>query len=82
MYACFILFFLVKEVRNLYRHGRHYFSQFWNWVELLIIALSGAAAAMFAYRQIETNKLTAIFKETRGQCHLRPGLEGLTYQTG
>lgn len=67
VYGLFILFFIIKEIRNLTREGKMYFSSFWNWVEMIIIILSIIGAGIFIYRLILTLELTEEFKRTNGK---------------
>lgn len=58
----FTLFFIVRELRNLFKAKMAYFLSFWNLVELGIIAMSLAAIVIYFYRLIMTNGLTEQFK--------------------
>ncbi|XP_022109894.1 polycystic kidney disease protein 1-like 2 [Acanthaster planci] len=63
MFFCFILFFIVKEVRNARRERRQYLRNFWNWTECAIIGFSVGAAIIYFYRLYITNGLLARLKE-------------------
>jgi len=72
IFAIFIIFFIVKEVRNFRLKGcRNYFIRFWTWVELLIIVLSICATVIYYYRLLETNRLLKKFKETHGNGYMK-----------
>ena len=66
VYLLFIIVFIVKEIRKLFKSGRKYFSEPWNWVELFIIALSIAAVVIYFYRWIMAEALTEIFARSGG----------------
>jgi len=71
VFILFVIFFIVREVRAILKQRRAYFTQFWNWVELLVITLSVGGAATFAYRYIKTQKLLNIFKKSGGNAYMR-----------
>jgi hypothetical protein len=52
IYLAFVVLFIVLELNKLRKsHPRkEYFKQFWNWVELAIIACSWASFSMYLYR--------------------------------
>lgn len=66
IFELFIIFFLVKEVRNFWKDRRHYFSNFWSWVDLMIFGLSIGATCVYVYRYIEVNRLLGIFEKSGG----------------
>ena len=49
-FLIFIVFFIVKEARNMYTQRKEYFKQFWNWVEICIIIFSITCVVMYFYR--------------------------------
>ncbi|XP_038068153.1 uncharacterized protein LOC119737688 [Patiria miniata] len=63
MFFCFILFFIVKEVRNARREKRQYLKNFWNWVECAIIGFSIGSAIIYFYRMYITNGILDTLKE-------------------
>ncbi|XP_055877058.1 uncharacterized protein LOC106077240 isoform X2 [Biomphalaria glabrata] len=71
VYMLFTLFFIVRELRNLFKAKMAYFLSFWNLVELGIIAMSLAAIVIYFYRLIMTNGLTEQFKETKGNGYVK-----------
>jgi polycystin 1L2 len=63
IYICFVIFFMIKEAKLLFRLRIEYFRQFWNYVELSIIAFSWAALAIYLYRLYAANNITNEFKQ-------------------
>ena len=70
LFVAFVLFFIVKEIRNLIKQKTRYFFQVWNWVEMTIIGLSIAGVAIYCYRYFETLRLVGIFAETGGNTYI------------
>ena len=50
VYLIFVSLLLISEVRDLNKKGRKYFLDFYNYIEMFIIAFSWAAFAMYLYR--------------------------------
>ncbi len=70
-YLCFILFFIIKEFRKLLRHGKKYFREPWNYIEVAIIVLSIGATVIYFYRLLVTQEKTTLFKETHGNGYMK-----------
>lgn len=71
-YMCFVVFFIVKEIRSYRLMGwRKYFKRFWTWVELLVICLSIGSIVLYFFRYLMTNKLIKRFKETNGNGYMK-----------
>ena len=71
-FVAFVLFFIIKEIRNLRLMGRRaYFKRFWTWIELCVIFVSIGAIVIYFYRYIVTNKLLKKFKETHGNGYMK-----------
>jgi len=51
-----ILFFLFAEIGKIYRQRCAYFTQFWNWMELLQIFSAVAAIVMFFFKEMYTTR--------------------------
>lgn len=70
--ACqfFVLFFLVlfvyREGKNIYREKRKYFKAFWNWVELVMILLVLSTISIYFSRMILVNSAVS-------KIHSNPG---------
>lgn len=58
LFCLCVVIFLVKEIRNIIKQKKSYFTKYWNWLEWWIIVCSIVAIAMYAYRAIMTNRLT------------------------
>ncbi|CAD5112526.1 DgyrCDS1737 [Dimorphilus gyrociliatus] len=70
-FVLFIVFFLVKEGRNLYKQRKLYFKQFWNYVEIGIIVFSISGICMYFYKLVQTNKILKKFKDTHGNGYMK-----------
>ena len=66
-----MLFFIVKEARNLYKTRLEYFKQFWNYVEIVIITMSVCAIAMYVYRLFVALELTEKFEKSNGNEYMK-----------
>lgn len=55
MLMLMILFFLFVEIGKIYRQGRNYPKQFWNWMELVQITSAVAAIVMFFFKEKYTS---------------------------
>lgn len=71
IYLIFIVIFLVKEARAIYRDRCAYFKEFWNLVELAIIFMSVSATVIYFYRLFEVNKLTERFRISHGNEYMK-----------
>lgn len=71
VFCLFILFFAVNLIRAFIKEKLAFFTGFWNLVELGIVCMSLTAIVIYFYRLIETNKLTARFKETQGLDYIK-----------
>lgn len=53
IFVMFILFFLYREVKHIYKTGiQGYLKEFWNCVEIAIILFTFAATALYVYRAL------------------------------
>lgn len=71
LFVMFIVFFLIKEGRNLYKQRKVYFTQFWNYVELAIIVFSISGICMYFYKLVQTKKIIQKFKDTHGNGYMK-----------
>lgn len=55
MLMLMILFFLFVEIGKIYRQGKKYVGQFWNWMELIQITSAVAAIVMFFFKEKYTS---------------------------
>jgi hypothetical protein len=63
VYIAIISFFALKEIRSLIKLGcRKYFTQFWIYIEWLLIIISYASLAMYMYRYYERIQLEKTLK--------------------
>ena len=49
-FLLFVVFFIVKEARNVWRQRVQYFKQFWSWIELCIIIISLCSVGIYFHR--------------------------------
>jgi hypothetical protein len=64
MFVTFTVFFILKELRNLWRLKKIYFRSFWSLVEWCLIGLSVAAIALQAYKLVAVDILLDNLKDT------------------
>ncbi|CAH1796902.1 unnamed protein product [Owenia fusiformis] len=86
-FALFVLYFIYHETKKVAKAKMEYFKQFWNWIELFIIAMSIGAIAMYFWRLKLTNDLTDSFKKHHGNSYNNFQFvayynENLTYYVG
>lgn len=62
LFVLFILFFLYKEVRKIFREGTPHFKQFWNICEVVIISSAGVGIGLYIYRLVN---FTNVLEKTR-----------------
>ena len=70
MYLIIVIVFIVKEVRKLRKARREYFREFWNWMELVVIALSVTGIVMYFYRYYVARTLTQEFEDSHGNAYM------------
>ena len=70
-FACYLVFFIFKEIRKMVRERGEYLKQIWNYNEVAIILLSIACIAVYLYRMIHAKRKTALFKETHGDAYMK-----------
>jgi polycystin 1L2 len=63
LYMFFIVFFMFCEIRGIMKMKKEYFKQFWNYIELIIIAFSWAAFSMFLYRLYASYEIFDLLKK-------------------
>lgn len=71
IYVLFVLSFIVKEIRNLWRQRKEYFKQIWNFIEISVIVLSVCGITIFFYRLVTTNALVKQFAQTHGDSYIK-----------
>nr|XP_006820685.1 PREDICTED: polycystic kidney disease protein 1-like 2-like [Saccoglossus kowalevskii] len=69
IFICYIIFFIVEEVRQIKKEKKKYFKDYWNYLEITIIILALIGISMFIYkiptRDIAVNSLHV--EETGGK---------------
>jgi polycystin 1L2 len=66
IYAVYIAWFAVKEIRTLFRDGIREYINFWPIVEWSIVVASVMGYSIYVYRVQQANDLLTFFKETSG----------------
>ncbi|XP_078664759.1 polycystin-1-like protein 2 [Branchiostoma floridae x Branchiostoma belcheri] len=67
LYIFMLVFYLYREVKELRQKKCQYFSEFWNWVEVLVALLSLCAVGLFACRMVITDRVTAYRRSNPGR---------------
>ena len=67
IYLIFIGVIMFKEVRLMMKEKWKYFLQFWNYIELVVIAFSWAALSMYLYRMYAAYKILDAFKNSNSE---------------
>ena len=57
IYMAFVSIYLIKEIIYIYKYGKAYFTQLYNYTELLIIGFSWASFVMYLYRLYSANEI-------------------------
>ena len=71
IYLCFILFFIIKEIRKIIKQKRDYLKEPWNYIELSIIVLSLGGLAIYFYHMIRSRTIAARFAEKNGNGYIK-----------
>ena len=87
VFCCFILYLTIRLIIDLRKQKMKYFSVFWNWVEIWIIALSYGSIVTYIYRYFVAKQLTNLFKISHGNAYMKFQYVGwwnelLTYMIG
>ena len=71
-YILFVIYFMVKEIRSMIKLGpRLYFSQFWSYIEWMIILFSWTSLAIFLYRLYAAHQVMDFFSKTAGYAYIK-----------
>uniref|UniRef100_A0A914X5V1 Uncharacterized protein n=1 Tax=Plectus sambesii TaxID=2011161 RepID=A0A914X5V1_9BILA len=71
-FVIYIIFYIIKEIRNLKRLGfADYFKEPWHWVELLIIAISLAGIFFYLARFFETERCVDKLEALHGNTYIK-----------
>ena len=66
----FIVYYMQREIRSIFKHRLAYFRDFWSYPELGIIACSWAGLGVYVWRIHEGNRVGDIFKKTDGYAYV------------
>ena len=65
IYMIFISMFMAKEIKEIVRDRSKYFKQFYNYIELIIIAFSWASFSMYLYRLYSSYEVYNLLKKSK-----------------
>ncbi len=63
---CFIIYFMIKEIRLFIQLKSKYFQEFWSLINLTIIGCSWGSIGVYIWRFHESNRISQLFKQTNG----------------
>ncbi|CAF0759134.1 unnamed protein product [Adineta steineri] len=69
-YIFFIIYFIIIEIRLLFKLRLKYFHQFWSIIQLGIIGCSLGSAGVYFWRFQETNRISHLFEQTNGYIYI------------
>ena len=70
-YMLFIIYFMVREIRDMIKQKKAYFKSYWVYAEIAVILLSWAAFIVYIMRYIETDTILQNFKKTYGNGYVK-----------
>ncbi|CAF1253004.1 unnamed protein product [Adineta steineri] len=70
IYICFIIYFLIIEIKLLSKLQLKYFYEFWSIIQLGIISCSITSIIIYIWRFKEYNRLSSLFLETNGYVYV------------
>ena len=70
LYMVFIVYYMQREIRSIFRHRMAYFREFWSYPELGIIACSWAGLGVYVWRIREGDRVGDLFKQTDGYAYV------------
>ncbi|KAG1698577.1 Polycystic kidney disease protein 1-like 2 [Nymphon striatum] len=71
LFVCFIIYFTVRETKELINKKRRYFHDPGNVIEFLIIILAYVGFVLFIQREVVTSEILRLFKKTNGTGYIR-----------
>ncbi len=77
LYMGFIIYFIIIEIRSLFKLKLNYFRQFWSWIELVIIGCSWGSIGAYICRFQESNRISQLLEQTNGYVYIN--LQFLVY---
>lgn len=66
----FIVYYMQREIRSIFRQRMAYFREFWSYPELGIIACSWAGLGVYVWRIRESDRVGDLFKQTDGYAYV------------
>ncbi|CAF4382646.1 unnamed protein product, partial [Adineta steineri] len=70
LYLFIIIYFMVIEIKLLFKLRLKYFRQFWSVIQIGIISCSWASAAVYIWRISEASHISKLFEETNGYVYI------------
>ncbi|CAF0940715.1 unnamed protein product [Adineta steineri] len=70
LYIFFIVYFMIIEIRLVFKLRLKYFHQFWSIIQLGIIGCSLGNIGVYFWRFQEANRISELFKETNGYVYI------------
>lgn len=64
VYIIFIVFFMIKEIRSIYKKGFEYFLDFWIYLEWILFAFAWASFVIYFYRFMAKQDISEKLKNT------------------
>ena len=71
IYFVFVLMFIYKESRKLYRLRWNYFREFWSYIEVVVIIISVTGIVIYFYRYAVARNLTKKFADSHGNDYVK-----------
>ena len=66
----FIIYFMLMQIRLLFRLKWKYFYEFWSLIEIGIIICSWMGVGIYIWRYHECSRIGKLFKETNGYIYI------------
>ena len=70
-FLLFVVFFIVRDIRRLVSQRRHFFKEFWNWVDISSTILCIASVVIYFYRLLISNALVSTFSKSQGNDYIK-----------
>ncbi|CAF1484404.1 unnamed protein product, partial [Adineta steineri] len=70
LYIFFIIYFMVIEIRLVFKLKLKYFHQFWSLIQLGIIICSLGSIGVYFWRFQEANRISQLFEQTNGYIYI------------
>jgi hypothetical protein len=69
-YMFFIIYYMQREIRSMFKRRMEYFRDFWSYPEIGIIACSWAGLGVYIWRINEGNRVGTLFEQTNGYAYV------------